>query len=71
MKRKGVTVYALGVGSRVDQAELEQIASGSQNVYNSTSFKDLKNIAGEIRHHFCRGIEEFLQIFLNMASIGK
>ena len=55
IKNKGVTVYALGVGSGADRAELEQIASGSDYVFTSSSFSDLKNIAPKITKRFCAG----------------
>ena len=55
IKNKGVTVYALGVGSGADQAELEEIASGSEYVITSSSFKDLQNIAPRITRRFCQG----------------
>jgi len=55
MKNKGVTVYALGVGSGADKAELEEIASGSEYVITSSSFRDLQNIAPRITRRFCQG----------------
>ena len=55
MKNKGVTVYALGVGRGADRAELEQIASGPEYVYTSSSFSDLQNIAPRITKRFCAG----------------
>ena len=55
IKSKGVTVYALGVGSGPDRAELEQIASGSEYVFTSSSFRDLQNIAPGITKRFCAG----------------
>ena len=55
MKNKGVTVYALGVGSGTDQAELEEIASGSDYVFTSSSFSDLQGIAPKFTKRFCVG----------------
>ena len=55
MKNKGVIVYALGVGSGPDRAELEEIASGPENVFTSPSFKDLQNVASRITRRFCEG----------------
>lgn len=55
MKNKGVIVYALGVGSGADRAELEEIASRSDYVSLSPSFKDLLNISSGIRQLFCAG----------------
>ena len=55
IKNKGVTVYAIGVGSGADRAELEQIASRSEYVFTSSSFSDLQNIAPRITKRFCSG----------------
>ena len=55
IKNKGITVYALGVGSGADRAELEEIASGSEYVFTSSSFSDLQNIAPRITKRFCAG----------------
>ena len=55
IKNKGVTVYAIGVGSGADRAELEEIASGSKYVFTSSSFRDLQNIAPGITKRFCTG----------------
>lgn len=54
MKNKGVIVYAVGVGAGADRAEMAEIASGSNYVYTSTSFKDLQNIASPIRKRLCQ-----------------
>ncbi|KAJ7380110.1 hypothetical protein OS493_010821 [Desmophyllum pertusum] len=53
MKNKGVIVYALGVGSGADRAELEEIASRIDYVSISPSFKDLLSISSAIRRLFC------------------
>jgi len=55
IKNKGIIVYALGVGSGADRAELEEIASGSEYVFTSSSFRDLQNIAPRIITRFCAG----------------
>ena len=55
MKNKGVLVYAIGVGSGADRAELEEIASGSAYVYKSASFTDLKKLAPGMRKRMCEG----------------
>jgi len=55
IKNKGVTVYAIGVGSGADRAELEEIASGSEYVFTSSSFSDLQDIAPRITKRFCAG----------------
>lgn len=53
IKNKGVIVYAIGVGSGVDQAELEEIASGLDYVLTSSSFESLQNEASKIRKSVC------------------
>ena len=53
IKNKGVAVYALGVGSGADRAELQEIASGPQYVYTSSSFEVLQNLAPLIRRELC------------------
>ena len=55
IKNKGVTVYAIGVGSRADRAELKEIASGAEYVFTSSSFRDLQNIAPRMIKRFCPG----------------
>ena len=55
LKNKDVTVYALGVGSGPDRAELEEIASGSEYVFTSSSFRDLQNISPRITKRLCAG----------------
>ena len=60
IKNKGVTVYAIGVGSGVDKEELEEIASGPQYVFTSSSFKEVHNITGGLRDRFCKG--EYLDL---------
>lgn len=64
MKNKGVIVYAVGVGRGVNTTELEEFASGSKYVYTSASFRDLQNIAPEIRKRLCGG-----NLWINLRSI--
>lgn len=55
IKRKGVTVFAVGVGSSVDQTELEEIASERLNVFTSASFNDLQGLSSAITRSLCEG----------------
>ena len=48
-------MYVLGVGSGADRAELEEIASRTDYVSISPSFKDLLSISSGIRQLFCAG----------------
>ena len=53
IKNKGVILYALGVGSGADRAELEEIASGPQYVLTSSSFEDIQYLAPQITKGLC------------------
>ena len=53
VKNKGVAVYAVGVGKGANQAELNEIASTQQDVFVSVSFKELQNLALQIRRKLC------------------
>ena len=59
IKNKGVTVYAVGIGSSPDRAELEEIASRPENVLTSASFTALQTIAPELRKAVCDGKSGF------------
>ena len=53
VKSKGVAVYAIGVGTGANEAELREIASSQENVFVSASFKELHNLAVDIRKRLC------------------
>ena len=55
IKNKGVTVYAVGVGSGADKAELEEIASAPEYVFTSSSFKELQDISLGLTKRLCQG----------------
>ena len=55
IKSKGVTVYAVGVGSAADRSELDEIASGREYVTTSPSFASLQYISERMRRRFCDG----------------
>jgi len=55
IKNKGVTVYAVGVGSGADKAELEEIASALEYVFTSSSFKELQDISLGLTKRLCQG----------------
>ena len=55
IKRKGVTVYAVGVGRAVGMAELLEIASAPEYVFTSPSFKGLQSLTSGIRRQLCGG----------------
>ena len=49
-------MYAVGVGKGADAAELREIASSQENVFISSSFKELQTLAVEIRKRLCEGL---------------
>lgn len=53
LQSKGVAVFVLGIGKGVDPAELNQIASGPENVFTVDSFEDLDEKANEIKRGIC------------------
>ena len=55
IKAKGVTVYAVGVGSGTDRTELQEIASGSNHVFTSSSFEELQSISLGVIKRLCEG----------------
>ena len=67
VKSKGVAVYAVGVGKGADAAELREIASSQENVFISTSFKELQPIAVELRKRLCDC--KFLTIVNTISSV--
>ena len=48
-------MYAVGVGSGADKAELEEIASRPEHVFTSSSFQDLHNISFGVTRRLCEG----------------
>ena len=61
-------MYAVGVGSGANRTELQEIASGSEYVYTSASFKELQNIAPGIRKRLCEG-EVYIETFIALTSV--
>ena len=55
LHKTNVNVFAIGVGSNVDQAELEAIASKPQNVFNVQNFDALDNIQANLKRTACEG----------------
>ena len=54
LQKKGINVFAVGVGSAFEQSELEEIATVRENVYTS-SFERLQELSAPVRKAFCRG----------------
>ena len=47
-------MFVLGIGKDVDPSELDQIASGPQNVFTVDSFEDLDDKANSIKRGICK-----------------
>ena len=58
----GVTVVAIGVGSKVGKDELEEIAGPTENIYNVKDFKQLSSpeFASKLSGRFCQYTREYL-----------
>lgn len=72
LKKNNVNVFALGIGSNVDQSQLTDIASSPRNVFTSATFSELGSVAAVIVENSCSGMyslnatkvsEEFLKSF--------
>ena len=71
LRKKGIKVIVIGIGSGVDQAELIQLGGGDDNVFSANTFEEL--IGGEfitkvttsscdtgmLQFQFCGGTETF------------
>ena len=53
LQSKGAAVFVLGIGNDVDSSELNQIASGPNNVFTVDSFGELYNKANEAKRGIC------------------
>lgn len=53
IKDRGIIVYALGVGSSVDQSQLLTIASSSDVVFFTSSFTELAPVVSQIQGKLC------------------
>ena len=65
-------MFVLGIGKSVDRAELNQIASGPNNVFTVDSFRDLKDKVHEIKRGICiRGILCFCDEMIHSILFRK
>ena len=53
LQNKGSAVFVLGIGKDVDLSELNQIASGPDNVFKVDSFEELEDKADELKKGIC------------------
>ena len=53
LQSKGAAVFVLGIGKDVDPSELDEIASGPDNVFRVDSFNDLDDKSDELKRGIC------------------
>lgn len=54
LKKKGVRIYSMGIGTRVSRTELNEMSSHPErNVFIATSFKVLESKVNEIINRVC------------------
>ena len=56
LKKRGVAIYAMGIGKNVERDELEDIASANKNVFIAKSFKALEGVADILKESLCKGM---------------
>lgn len=67
LRKQKLTVYAVGIGSNVNQKELNAIASDNDHMIIISSFDQLGNLAANITQTECKGkIRCFLFLYLIM-----
>ena len=63
LKDKNVELFALGIGSGVDQGQLREVASSSNNVFTAKGFEGLKPVAKTIVQSACPGMWDIIVEF--------
>ena len=53
LQKKGAAVFVLGIGKDVDPSELDQIASGPDNVFTMDSSDELDEKSDEVKRGIC------------------
>jgi hypothetical protein len=69
LKKNGVYIYSLGIGSDTDIFEILDIASDEDGVFSVRSFDDLTNIGVEIQNAECKGILTLLTYFMTKHGL--
>ena len=54
LRNEGTAIFAIGVGTNFDRAELERMAGNRRNVYTA-DFSDLDTVINEIKQSACKG----------------
>lgn len=57
LKNQGVTIYTAGVGSGINEAELQQIASDTKYFFQVGNYNTLENVSGPLASSACSGIK--------------
>ena len=55
-----IKVFAIGIGSGVDKAELNAIASDSQHVFQVQGFNGLSTLETDLRNYTCSGMYVYI-----------
>ena len=70
LARKGVTIFAIGVGASADDEELETIAYPPIRVFQAENAKALSSIKDQLVGDICRGESSF-QIQVGLGPICR
>ncbi|XP_044176598.1 collagen alpha-1(XII) chain-like [Acropora millepora] len=71
LKRKNIQVYSLGIGSRVNQTQLNAIASSAENVFYATSLSEITTAATALIARLCSGKLGRIREKLNLESFKQ
>jgi predicted peroxiredoxin len=69
IKDKGVEVWAIGIGSALNEKELKQIASKPSNVLKVTSFENLSKLYFKLVPSVCKG--KYISALLILLCLKK
>lgn len=67
-KSKGITLFCVGIGANINNAQLLQIAGTQSNVLYIQNYASLSNLATLISNYFCKQI---IDVNLNDVIIGN
>jgi uncharacterized protein YegL len=58
LKSIGVNVFSIGIGKKIHDQQLQQIASDSKKVFRASNFDELVNFIGTLAEKTCRGKDQ-------------
>jgi len=70
LKKKDITIYALGIGTNVDVGELTQIGSGPEFVYSAKGFDELQAEVEGISKAQCQGMYEKIATIQGISVVA-